>query len=154
MKEVKDSMLKSNELRLDEEEARANRELVAIESSLKQLSFSIQDEVNEESKRNLTQLLEEMEEQKASNEIFRKTCKEALLKTRTINSGIEQDIKNTQADNNSRAVAGLINTPGEVRNIKQNISDTSARGGSFAGAGVIQGLDLSIPSSRNEQRRL
>lgn len=150
MKEVKDSMLKSNELRLDEEKARANRELAAIESSLKQLSVNIRDEVNEESKRNLEQLLEEMQEQKASNEIFRKTCEEALFETKNIHDGIEQEIKNTKADNNSRAVAGLINTSGEVRNIKQNISDTSARGGSFAGAGIIQDLDLSIPSSRNE----
>lgn len=150
MKEVKDSMLKSNELRLDEENARANRELAAIESSLEELSVRIRDEVNEESKRNLEQLLEEMQEQKASNEVFRKTCEEALLKTKNIHDGIEQEIKNTKADNNSKAVAGLINTSGEVRNIKQNISDTSAGGGSFAGAGIIQGLDLSIPSSRNE----
>ena len=64
--------------------------------------------------------------------------------------GIEQEIKNTKADNNSRAVAGLVNTPGEVWNIKQNISDTDAKGGSFAGAGIIHGLDLSIPSSKNE----
>ncbi len=150
MKEVKDSMLKSSELRLDKEKARANRELVAIESSLKQLSVSIRDEVNEESKRNLEQLLEEMQEQKASNEVFRKTCEEALLKTKNIHDGIEQEIKNTKADNNSRAVAGLINTPGEVRNIKQNISGISASGGSFAGSGIIYGQDLSIPSSKNE----
>jgi len=150
MKEVKDSMLKSNEVRLDKEKARANRELAAIESSLKQLSVSIRDEVNEESKRNLEQLLEEMQEQKASNEVFRKACEEALLKTKNIHSGIEQEIKNTKADNNSRAVAGLINTSGEVRKIKQNISDTFAEGGSFAGAGIIQGLDLSIPSFRTK----
>ena len=150
MKEVKDSMLKSNELSLDKEKTRANRELVAIESSLNQLSIGIRDEVNEESKRNLEQLLEEMQEQKASNEVFRKTCEEALLKTKNIHSGIEQEIENTKADNNSRAVAGLINTPGEVRNIKQNISGTSASGGSFAGSGIIYGQDLSIPSSENE----
>jgi len=150
MKEVKDSMLKSNEVRLDKEKARANRELAAIESSLKQLSVSIRDEVNEESKRNLEQLLEEMQKQKASNEVFRKACEEALLKTKNIHSGIEQEIKNTKADNSSRAVAGLINTSGEVRKIKQNISDTSAEGGSFAGAGIIQGLDLSISSFRTK----
>ena len=150
MKEVKDSVLKGNEVRLNEEKARANRELAAIESSVKQLSVSIQDEVNEESKRNLEQLLEEMQEQKASNEVFQKTCKEGLLKTKNIHDEIEQEIKNTKADKNSRAVAGLINTSGEVRKIKQNISDTSAEGGSFAGAGILQGLDLSIPSSRNE----
>ena len=150
MKEVKDSMLKSNEIRLDEENERANRELAIIESSLKQLSISIRDEFNEESKWNLEQLLEEMQEQKASNAVFRKTCQEALLKTRNIHTGIEQDIKNTKADNNSRAVAGLVNSSGEVQKIKQNISDTSAIRESFAGAGIFQGLDLSIPSSRNK----
>ena len=150
MKEVKDSMLKGNEELLDKEKARANRELAAIESSMKQLSVSIRDEVNEELKRNLEQLLEEMQEQKASNEVFQKTCEEALLKTKNIHDGIEQEIKNTKADNNSKAVAGLINTSGEAQNIKQNISDTSAEGGSFAGAGIIHGLNLSIPSSKNK----
>ena len=150
MKEVKDSMLKGNEELLDREKDRADRELAAIESSMKQLLVSIRDEVNEESKRNLEQLLEEMQEQKASNEFLRKTCEEALLKTKNIHDGIEQEIKNTKADNNSKAVAGLINTSGQVRNVKQNISDTSAGGGSFAGAGIIQDLDLSIPSSKNE----
>jgi len=99
-------------------------------------------------KRSLEQLLEEMQEQKASNEVFRKSYEEALLKTKNIHDGIEQEIKNTKVDNNSRAVGGLINTPREVRNIKQNISDTSVGGGSFAGAEIIQGLDLSIPCSR------
>ena len=150
MKEVKDSMIKSNEKRLDEEKARADRESTAMESSLKQLSINIQDEVDKESKRNLQQLLEEIQGQKASNEIFRKTCEEALLRTKNIHDRIEQEINNTKADNNSRAVAGLINTPGDFRNIKQNISGTTASGGSFAGAGIIYGQDLSIPSSRNE----
>ena len=149
MKQVKDSMLKDNEVRLDEEKSRANHELAAIESSMKQLSVSIRHEINEESKRNLKQLFEEMQEQKAFNEVFRKTCDEALLKSKNVHDEIEQEIKNTKADNNSRAVAGLINTS-EFRKIKQNISDTSATEGSFAGAGIIQGLDLSIPSSRNQ----
>ena len=150
MKEMKDSMLEEHELWLDKEKARANRELAATESSLKQLLVSIWDEVNIESKRNLEQLLEEMQEQKASNEVFRKTCKEALLKTKNVHDTIEQEIKNTKADSNSRAVAGLINTSGEVRNIKQTISDTSAQGRSFAGAGIIGDLDLSIPSLGNK----
>lgn len=93
-------------------------ELAAIESSLKQLSVSIRDEVNEESKRNLEQLLEEMHEQKASNEVFRKICEEALLKTKNIHNGIEQEIKNIKADNNSRAIPRFSNTPEEVRNTK------------------------------------
>ena len=150
IKEVKDSMLKSNELRLNEEKARADRERAAIESALKQISVSLREEVNEESKRNLEQLLEELQAQKASNEVFRKTCEEAFLRTKSIHDEIEQEVKSTKADKNSRAVAGLINTSGEVRNIKQHISDTSAEGESFAGAGIIQGLDLLIPSSRNE----
>ena len=150
MKEVKDSMLKGNDELLGSEKDRANHELAVIESSWKQLCVSIRDEVNEGSKLNLEQLLEEMQEEKASNEFFRKTCEEALLKTKNIHDGIEQEIKNTKADNYSKAVAGLINTSGEVRNIKQNISETDAKGGSFAGAGIIDGLDLSIPSSENE----
>lgn len=150
MKEVKDSMLTGNEELLNREKDRGDRELATIESSMKQLCVSIRDEVNEESKRNLEQLLEEMQEEKASNEFFRKTCKEALLKTKIVHNGIEQEIKNTKADNNSKAMAGLINTSGEVRNIKQNISDTSAGGGSFAGAGIIHGMDLSLPSSKSE----
>lgn len=67
---MKDFVLKNNEVRLNEEKARANRELVAIESSMKQLSISIRDEINEESKRNLKQLLEKMQKQKILNKVF------------------------------------------------------------------------------------
>ncbi|KAL6713291.1 hypothetical protein ACLMJK_008756 [Lecanora helva] len=149
MKEVKESMLKSNELRLEEEQARADRELARIESSMKQLSINMQAEVDKESKQNLGQLLEQMQEQKASNDVFRKTCEEALLKTKYAYDEIDQDIRNTGADDNSKAVAGLINMPGGAQNVKQIISDTSARGGSFAGAGILHGVDLQIPSSRD-----
>ena len=152
MKEMKDLILKGNEESLDKEKARANRDAESIESSIEELSVSIRDEVNTQSQRNLEELLEEMQEQKASNEIFRKSCKEALLKTKSVQKGIEQEIRNTKAGTNSKAVAGLINTSGAVRDIKQNISDTSAGGGSFAGAGIMHGLDLSIPSSKDEQR--
>ncbi|KAK3177894.1 hypothetical protein OEA41_000026 [Lepraria neglecta] len=138
IKEVKDSILKGNKELLNREKDRADRELAAIESSLQQLSVSIRDEVNKESKQNLEQLLEEIQEEKASNEFFRKTCEEALLKTKNIHNRIEQEIKNTKADNNSKAVAGLINTSGEARNIKQNISDTDTKGG------ALQALELSI----------
>lgn len=111
MKEVKDSMLKGNEEFLNREKDRGDRELATIESSLKQLSVSIRDEVNEESKRNLEQLLKEMQEEKASNEFFRKTCEEALLKTQNIHNGIQQEIKNTKADNNSKALEPSSTVP-------------------------------------------
>ena len=150
MKEVKDSMLKGNKELLNREKDRADHELVAIENSIKQISVSIWDEVNEELKRSLEQLLEEIQGQKASNEFFRKTCEEALLETNNIHDRIEQEIKDTKADNSSKAVAGLINTSGEVRNIKQIISDTFAERGSFAGAGIVHGLDLSTSNSRNK----
>jgi len=150
IKEMKDFMLKSNEVRLNKEKARANRELAAIESFLKQLSVSIWDEINEESKRNLKQLLKKMQKQKIFNEVFRKTCEKALLKTKNIYSGIEQEIKNIKADNNSKAVTELINISEEVRKIKQNISNTFAEGGSFASVGIIQGLNLSISSFRTK----
>jgi hypothetical protein len=150
IKEMKDFMLKSNEVRLNKEKARANRELAAIESFLKQLSVSIWDEINEESKRNLKQLLKKMQKQKIFNEVFRKTCEKALLKTKNIYSGIEQEIKNIKADNNSKAVTELINISEEVRKIKQNISNTFAEGGSFASVEIIQGLNLSISSFRTK----
>ena len=143
-------MLKGNEKLLVSEKDRANQELAAIESSLQLLCVSIRDEVNKESKQNLKQLLKEMQGEKASNEFLQKTCEEALLRTKNVYDGIEQEIKNTKADNYGKAVAGLINTDVEVRNIKQNISETVSKGGSFAGAGIIHGLDLSIPSLKNE----
>ena len=45
---MKDFVFKNNKVRLNEEKARANRELVAIESSMKQLLINIRDEINEE----------------------------------------------------------------------------------------------------------
>jgi cytochrome c556 len=150
MEEMKDSMLKNIESFLDEEKARANREFAAIESSLEKLSLSIQHEFNEDSKRSLQQLLREMQEQRASNKVFRITCEQALLKTKNVHDGIEQEIKNTKADKNSKAVAGIMNASGKVQNVKQNLSDTIATDGSLAAAGIIHDVDLSISSSKDE----
>ncbi len=41
IKEIKDFMLKSNEVRLNKEKTRANRKLATIESFLKQLLVNI-----------------------------------------------------------------------------------------------------------------
>jgi hypothetical protein len=53
-----------------------------------------------------------MQEQKASNEVFQKTCQAALLKT---HDEIEQDIKLPKQIKNTKLVIGLVNTPGRVR---------------------------------------
>lgn len=66
MIEIKDSMLQSNEELLSGEKDRADRELAVIESSLEHLSLSIRSQINEESKRNLEQLLEDMQGEKSS----------------------------------------------------------------------------------------
>ncbi|KAL8792419.1 MAG: hypothetical protein Q9195_004952 [Heterodermia aff. obscurata] len=110
----------------------------------------IRNEINEKSKRNLEQLFEEMQEKKAFNELFRKICEKAFLKTKNVHNGIEQKIKNIRADNHSKVVAELINTDGEVRNIKQNISNTDAKEESFASAGIFYDLNLSISNPKNE----
>lgn len=59
-------MLQSNEELLSGEKDRADRELAVIESSLEHLSLSIRSQINEESKRNLEQLLEDMQGEKSS----------------------------------------------------------------------------------------
>ena len=137
-------MLRGNEAMLDRERSRAISERTAIETSLGELSNIIRREANQESKRDLEQLLKEMEKQKASNEILQKTCEEALSKTKDTLVGIEQDITETTSDEKGKAVAGIINMDGEIRDVKQKISGTSAKGGSFAGAGVIRGVNLSL----------
>jgi len=91
-----------------------------------------------------------MQKQKVFNEVFRKTCEKALLKTKNIHSEIEQKIKNIKADNNSRAVTKFINISEEVRKIKQNISNTFAEERSFANVEIIQDLNLSISSFRTK----
>lgn len=143
---MKDFMFKGNKELFDKKKARVNNELTIIKNFIEQFSINIRHEINEESKQNLKQLFEKIQKQKAFNEVFRKTCEEAFLKTKNIHNGIEQEIEEIKADNSSRAVAGLINTDEEVRNIKQKSSNTSVKGWSFAGAEIIHGLNLSIPS--------
>lgn len=138
-------MLRRHQAFLNKEKARANRELVAIESFLEQLSVTIQHEVDEELKESLQQLLEEMKKQKASNEILRKTIEEALLMTKIAEDEIQLDVKDTTEDNSSKAVPGLIDTCGEFRNVRVNISGTTATNGSFVAAGILQNVDLSMP---------
>ena len=68
-----------------------------------------------------------MQKEKIFNEIFRKTCEKAFLKTKNIHDRIEQEIKYIKANSYSKAVIELINIDKEVRNIKQNISETDVK---------------------------
>ena len=90
--------------------------------------------------RSRQELLEEIRQQKASNDTFRKICEEALSRTTYERRG--QKIKGVRATNDSSALAGFINTSGEESKIEQDISDVTANNRSFAGAGVIRNLDF------------
>lgn len=139
MKEIKDMMLQQNEVVIQREILRVESERSSIESSLQQLSISGTQQ-NAEVERNRQELLEAIQQQKASSDIFRKMCEEALSRTTFERTG--QKIRGVKATNESSALAGFINTSREEMKIEQDISDVTADNKSFAGAGVIRNLDF------------
>jgi hypothetical protein len=140
MKEMKEIMLKQNETVLHQEIARADGQKMDIESTLRQLSVGDRIQTNEESEQSRQDLLQEIRQQQASNDAFRKMCEESLSKTVYERTG--QKIKGVRATNYSSALAGFINTSGEESNIDQDISDVTADNQSIAVAGVIKNLNF------------
>jgi hypothetical protein len=151
MQEMKDMMLNQNEAVLQTEIARAESERGKIGSALQQISISDGIQHDQETEQSRQDLLQEMQQQQASNETFRKMCEEVL--SRTVYERTGQKIKGVKATEDSTAVAGFINTSGEELKIRQDISDITADKQSFAGAGVIKNLDFKDlhPSSAADQ---
>lgn len=142
---MKTAMLQQNEVALQQEMARTEREQSGIESSLERLSVHGDDSGDSlavDVKQSKEELLEEMRQQKASNEALRKTCEEAISKLVYERTGNTIKIKGTRAKDHSTALAGWVNTLGEGFKPNLDISDTTADGYSFAGAGVIMDLDF------------
>jgi hypothetical protein len=114
--------------------------MVQIEHCLQQLTDCGSTESGKESEQSKQELLQELKQQQASNITFREMCQEALSATKYERTG--QKIKGVKATNSSSALAGFINTSGEGFKINQDISDVTADNRSFAGAGVINGMDF------------
>ena len=150
MQEMKDMMLNQNEAVLQAEIARAESDGGRIGSALQTL---VDDGIqhDQETEQSRQDLLQEMQQQQASNKTFREMCDE--LFSRTVYERIGQKIKGVKATEGSIAVAGFINTSGEELKIRQDISDVTADKRSYAGAGVIKNLDFKDlrPSSAADQ---
>ena len=127
MKEMKDMMLQQNENVLQKEIARVDGQGTEMKTF-------------QELEQNRQELLREIRQQQASNDTLRKICEDAI--SRTINERTGQKIKGVKATDHSSALAGFINTSGEELRVDQDISDVNAHNKSFAGAGVIKGLDF------------
>ena len=140
MQQMKEMMLKQNESVLQREMARANGERAEIESAMQQLSVTDDTYRSEESEQSRRELLQEIRQQVASNDAFRKICEEAISTTVFKRTG--QKIKGIKATDHSTAVAGFMNTSGEETKINQDISDVTAGNRSFAGAGLFKNLDF------------
>lgn len=149
MQEMKDMMLNQNEAVLQTETARAESERGKIGSALQQTFINDGIQHDQETEQSRQDLLQEMQQQQASNETFQEMCEEFL--SRTVYERTGQKIKGVKVI--EAAVAGFINTLGEELKIKQDISNVTADKRSFAGAGVIKNLDFKElrPSSAADQ---
>ncbi|RFU32971.1 hypothetical protein B7463_g3375, partial [Scytalidium lignicola] len=140
MKDMKDMMLKNNETILQQEIARAGGQRTEIESTLQQISVRDSAQQDEESEQSKQDLLQEIRQQQAANDAFRKTCEEALSRTVYERRGLK--IKGVKATNHSSVLTGFINTSGEESRIDQDISDVVADNWSVAVAGVVKNFDF------------
>jgi hypothetical protein len=104
-----------------------------IERGLQLLTVGGSTKSDEESEQSKQELLQELEQQQASNIRLQEICEEALSTTVYKRTG--QKIKDVKATNESSAVAGFINTSGDELKITQDISGVTADNKSFAAAG-------------------
>ena len=99
---MKDMMLKQNETVLYTELARAEGQRGEIESTLQHVSFHDGVQRDEETEQSKQELVQEIRQQQASNETFRKICEEIL--SRTIYECTGQKIKGIKASEDSTSV--------------------------------------------------
>ena len=140
MKDMKDMMLKGNETALEQKITQAQSNSTEIENDMRQLMARNSAQLSEETEQNKQDLLQEIQQQQASNDVLRRMCEEAL--SRTVHERTGQKIKGVKATNHSSALAGFINTSGEELKIDQDISDVTADSHSIAVAGVINNLNF------------
>lgn len=140
MAEIKDMMLKQNEIALQREITRAGTESADIERILQQLPINANTELSEESEQSKQELLEAIHQQRAYNELLQEECEEAFAKTVCERTG--QKIRHVKATNHSSALTGFINTSGEELRIDQDISNVTADNWSIATAGVMNNVDF------------
>lgn len=127
MKEMKDMMLKQNEVVMQRQIAQAGNETREIELTIQKLlaandnALVTKDPQLEELEKSKQEVLYELEAQKAANQTFVRMCEEAL--SQTVHQRTGQTIKDVRGTNNSTALAGFINTDGDEHEIEQVISD-------------------------------
>lgn len=129
MKEIKEMMLKQNETVLQKEIGRANGEKAEAESALLQVSIGDSNWLSEESKQSRLELLQDIRQQQAFNDAFRRMCEQALAITMSERTGHKAE--GVQRTNHSPALVEFINTSVEGTMIDYNSSEIIPGSGGF-----------------------
>ncbi|KAF2016554.1 hypothetical protein BU24DRAFT_422914 [Aaosphaeria arxii CBS 175.79] len=146
MKELRDMMLRQNEVVIREQVVQADAEANEIQSTIEQLTvgtsskLSLKAQSSAELEHSRQEVFQELGRQQDANNILRELCEEAL--SQTVHERTGQKIKGVYATNNSSALAGFINTSEQESRIDQDISDVVADNWSLAVAGVVKNIDF------------
>lgn len=143
IEEVKNFLLQGQESAIVGRLPQIDRESAEVENSIQHFSSegSIQNlEPSEELAVDRQELLYELQQQRASIDIYRKTCEEAISKLTYERTG--QRIKGVKATNFSRVIAGSLNTSGMTPNHPQDISDVTADCWSITMAGTFANVEF------------
>lgn len=120
MEEIKDMMLNQNEITLRKGIGRADGERAETERTLSQISISDCNRLSDESEQSRRELLQEIRQQQALNDVFRRMCEEALAIT--VSERTRHKADGVQKTNYSPA---LINTSVEGTVIDHDSFDLS-----------------------------
>ncbi|KAH8889899.1 hypothetical protein GQ53DRAFT_842471 [Thozetella sp. PMI_491] len=137
VEEMREVMLRQNEVIIAREIARADEQRTTIENGLRQISTVCDTEPDEESIKSSKDLRRELRHQQASNDAFRKACEEAHSKTVS-----EQKIRAVRVATSGVALVGFINTSAEGVGIRQDISDIIAESSGVAVVGVAKDVNF------------
>jgi hypothetical protein len=140
-----------NQLRALESAVQRHIELIKKEqedAQRRKEDFKEEPEDEEDGGAQRTLALKEVEEQFRLLKVGQASSEAVLSHVQRERTG--QKIKGVKATDDGIAVAGFINTLGDIPSIDQDISDVTAAKASFAGAGVIMGLNFKDLSSSSD----
>jgi hypothetical protein len=132
-------LLQSRERSLQLKLAKAEAARSAIERKRQEI-MSVPETQSDNDFEEKQELLEELEHQKSTSQLFSEICEELITHLSFERTG--HKIQYTKAKDNSTALAGIFNVSSEADKVSLNISNTWAENSSFAAAGIMNDFDF------------
>ncbi|GAD98457.1 hypothetical protein TSTA_125090 [Paecilomyces variotii No. 5] len=135
MQEIKEMMLKQNETVLQKELGRADGERALTESALVQISLSDRNWLSDESKQSRWELLQDLQQQQAFSDAFRRMCEQALTITVSERTGYNGSM---QKSDHSAATIDFIDPSLDAKMLDYASFNVTPDSGNFDVSGRVE----------------